>query len=219
LIVDDDVPTRVGLHTILESESDITVVDECADGSTAYEKAIALRPDVVLMDVQLGGEDGITATERILSESHEDAPKVIVLTTFELDEYAFRSLQAGASGFLLKRSRAEDIIDAVRTVADGTALPLPKLSRRLIEEFVAAQSESPALALTSREAEVLLLIARGLSNDEISRTLGIRRETVKSHIKHVFTKLGVRDRAQAVIAAYESGLVSPGDGSQSLSNS
>jgi DNA-binding NarL/FixJ family response regulator len=213
LIVDDDVPTRVGLRTILEADHDIVVIDESADANDAYNKVSVLHPDVVLMDVQLQGSDGISATDRILRDLGHGpgAPRVIVLTTFELDEYAYRSLRAGASGFLLKRAPAEDIIDAVRTVAQGTALPFPAMARRLIHEFVAPTRSSAADVLTEREREVLTLIARGLSNREIARALAIRPDTVKSHVKHVFQKLGVRDRAQAVIAAYEGGLVTRGD--------
>ncbi len=225
LVVDDDVPTRVGLRAILNAEPDIEVVDESADADDAYRKATQLRPDVVLMDVQLRGTDGITATERILADAgaavDADAPvgalrsptRVIVLTTFELDAYAYRSLRAGASGFLLKRTPAEAIVDAVRVVASGSALPVPAMARRLISEFSGAtEGLAPTrdVLLTEREREVLVLIARGLSNHEIADQLEIRPDTVKSHVKHVFTKLGVRDRAQAVIAAYESGVVQPG---------
>src|SRR5438552_1715203 len=144
LIVDDDVPTRVGLRTILEADHDIVVIDESADANDAYNKVSVLHPDVVLMDVQLQGSDGISATDRILRDLGHGpgAPRVIVLTTFELDEYAYRSLRAGASGFLLKRAAAEDIIDAVRTVAQGTALPFPAMARRLIDEFVAPTRSS-----------------------------------------------------------------------------
>ncbi len=213
LVVDDDVPTRVGLRTILEADDDITVVAESADAEDAFKQSQALQPDVVLMDVQLHGTDGITAAERILGERASDAsrPRVVVLTTFELDEYAYRSLQAGASGFLLKRTRAEDIVEAVRAVADGSALPFPQLARRLIDHYSSSRRSSAPDVLTDRESEVLVQIAHGLSNQEIADALHIRLDTVKSHVKHVFYKLGVRDRAQAVIAAYESGLVSPGD--------
>jgi DNA-binding NarL/FixJ family response regulator len=164
------------------------------------------------MDVQLPGADGITATERITAHASDDGPRVIVLTTFEIDDYVFRSLRAGASGFLLKRARAEDLTDAVRSVASGNALPAPTLTRRLIERFaVTSSARSKAVqSLTDREREVLLLVAGGRSNQEIASDLGISLDTVKSHVKHIFTKLGVRDRSQAVIAAYESGLVVPG---------
>jgi DNA-binding NarL/FixJ family response regulator len=214
LIVDDDVPTRVGLRTILEADDGIVVVGESADAEDAFHQTQQLQPDVVIMDVQLGGvdrSDGIDATRRIRAEhqDHDDIARVLVITTFELDEYAYRSIQAGASGFLLKRSPAEDIVEAVRAVAQGSALPLPRMTRALIDRYTADRRTLPTDVLTERESEVLVLIARGLSNDEIGRSLGIRPDTVKSHIKHVFSKLDVRDRAQAVIAAYENGLVAP----------
>jgi DNA-binding NarL/FixJ family response regulator len=212
LIVDDDVATRVGLRSIMAAAPDIAVVGESGSAEDAYELIPQLTPDVVLMDVQLPGADGITATERITARSPDTGPRVIVLTTFEIDDYVFRSLRAGASGFLLKRARAEDLTDAVRSVASGNALPAPTLTRRLIERFaVASTARATAVqTLTDREREVLLLIAGGRSNQEIGTDLGISPDTVKSHIKHVFTKLAVRDRSQAVIAAYESGLVVPG---------
>jgi DNA-binding NarL/FixJ family response regulator len=214
LVVDDDVPTRIGLRSILEADETIVVVAESEDAADAVAKARELHPDIVLMDVQLRGADGITATEQILASPFEDEepPRVIVLTTFELDDLAYRSLRAGASGFLLKRTRAEDIVDAIHTVAEGSALPFPAMARELIGHFATSHHSSVTDVLTERECEVLLLIARGYSNQEIGAQLNIRLDTVKSHIKHVFYKLGVRDRAQAVIAAYESGLVSPGIG-------
>jgi DNA-binding NarL/FixJ family response regulator len=212
LVVDDDVPTRIGLRSILEADDTIVVVAESADADDAVAKARELRPDIVLMDVQLRGADGISATKQILSIPRDEAPRVIVLTTFELDDLAYRSLRAGASGFLLKRTRAEDIVDAIHTVAEGSALPFPSMARELIGHFATTHRASVTDILTERECEVLLLIARGYSNQQIGAQLNIRLDTVKSHIKHVFNKLGVRDRAQAVIAAYESGLVSPGVG-------
>jgi DNA-binding NarL/FixJ family response regulator len=210
LIVDDDVPTRVGLRVIMDAESDIEVVGECASAEESYRDIETLAPDVVLMDVQLPGDDGLSATAQITSAvaPRTNGPRVIVLTTYEIDEYVYRSLDAGASGFLLKRAPAEDLAAAVRSVASGDALPVPNITRRLIEQF-ATRSASRSTAvdhLTDREREVLLLIARGRSNQEISKDLSISPETVKSHVKHIFAKLGVRDRAQAVIAAYESGL-------------
>ncbi len=220
LIVDDDVATRVGLRAIMSAAPDITVVGESGSAEDAYEQVRAATPDVVLMDVQLPGADGIAATERITARVADDGPRVIVLTTFEIDDYVFRSLRAGASGFLLKRARAEDLTDAVRSVASGNALPAPVLTRRLIERFAVASStrHTAVESLTEREREVLLLIAGGRSNQEIASDLGISLDTVKSHVKHIFTKLGVRDRSQAVIAAYESGLVvAGGDVSQSPS--
>jgi len=212
LIVDDDVATRVGLRAIMTASPDITVVGESGSAEEAYEQIADVAPDVVLMDVQLPDADGITATERIAERATDDGPRVIVLTTFEIDDYVFRSLRAGASGFLLKRAPVEELTDAVRSVASGNALPAPKLTRRLIERFAVASSArvGAVATLTDREREVLVLIAGGRSNQEIGNDLGISLDTVKSHVKHVFTKLAVRDRSQAVIAAYESGLVVAG---------
>ena len=212
LIVDDDVATRVGLRAIMGAAPDITVVGESGSAEDAYEQIADVGPHVVLMDVQLPGADGITATERITARAGDDGPRVIMLTTFEIDDYVFRSLRAGASGFLLKRARAEDLTDAVRSVASGNALPAPTLTRRLIERFAVTSSarHTAVQSLTDREREVLLLVAGGRSNHEIASDLGISLDTVKSHVKHIFTKLGVRDRSQAVIAAYESGLVVAG---------
>jgi DNA-binding NarL/FixJ family response regulator len=216
LIVEDDVATRIGLDTILSAEPDIEVIGHAATGVEACSLADELAPDVVLMDIQLPELDGIEATRRITAGDDTTArPRVIVVTTYDYEEYVYRSLRAGASGFLLKRTRAEDLVDAVRTVAGGDALPLASTTRRLIADFAsrtsAAGMEWKAVsALTEREAEVLTLVARGLSNDEIAERLTLSTETVKTHVKHVYTKLGTRDRAQAVIAAYESGLVSPG---------
>jgi DNA-binding NarL/FixJ family response regulator len=216
LIVEDDVPTRIGLDTILSAEPDIEVIGHAATGVEACSLADELAPDVVLMDIQLPELDGIEATRRITAGHQETpAPRVIVVTTYDFDEYVYRSLRAGASGFLLKRTRAEELVEAVRTVASGDALPLAATTRGLIADFASRErggtNEWRAVgALTDREAEVLTLVARGLSNDEIAERLTLSIETVKTHVKHVYTKLGTRDRAQAVIAAYESGLVSPG---------
>jgi DNA-binding NarL/FixJ family response regulator len=216
LVVDDDTPTRVGLRVILTSEPDIDVVGECASVAEAVTDAATIAPDVILMDVQLRDGDGIQATEAILQRAAGDdhVPKVIVLTTFELDEYAYGAMRVGASGFLLKRSRAEDIVAAVRAVNDGAALPMPAFNRTLISRYTLPDPGHgiDLTGLTDREEEVLVLIAEGLSNAEIADRLTIRPDTVKSHVKHVFSKLGVRDRAQAVIVAYESGIVLPGTG-------
>jgi DNA-binding NarL/FixJ family response regulator len=212
LVVDDDVPTRVGVRTILSSDSRIDVVGEAGTAADGVELARQLRPDVVLMDVRLPDDDGISATRQILGDAREGlpTPRVVVLTTFDYDEYVFRSLQAGASGFLLKRAPAEDLVDAVLTVAEGNALPAPPRTRALIGAFASAAGEAPqaqfAEALTAREAEVLALVARGLSNAEIAETLGLSIETIRTHVKHVYMKTGARDRAHAVIIAYESGL-------------
>ena len=211
VIVDDDVATRIGLRVIMNAEPDIEVVGEGASAEEAYALIPRLEPDIVLMDVQLPGDDGIAATERITLGPTEHGPRVIVLTTFDREDYAFRSLRAGASGFLLKRARAEDLTDAVRTVASGNALPAPDLTRTLIERFAVSspERESSVRTLTDREREILVLIASGHSNHEIAVELSISTDTVKSHVKHVFMKLDARDRSQAVIAAYESGLVVP----------
>jgi DNA-binding NarL/FixJ family response regulator len=215
LIVEDDVATRIGLETILSAESDIEVVGHAATGLEGCRLAEELTPHVVLMDIQLPELDGIEATRRITSgDATEPRPRVIVLTTYDYEEYVFRSLRAGASGFLLKRTRAEELVDSVRVVAAGDALPMARTTQRLIEGFAGVQGGAGewagVQALTERESEVLTLVARGYSNDEIAQHLHLSPETVKTHVKHVYTKLGSRDRAQAVIAAYESGLVSPG---------
>jgi DNA-binding NarL/FixJ family response regulator len=218
LIVDDDVLTRVGLRTILDAEPDIEVVAEAADGEHALGLADELTPDVVLMDVRMRPMDGVEATQRIAGNrdgSDEERPRVIVLTTFDHDEYVFGALRAGASGFLLKRIRAEELVDAVRVVADGGALLTPEVTRRLVADFTSRTDGSTGAAedvdrLTPREREVLVLVACGLSNREISSWLTVSLETVKTHVKRIFTKLGVRDRAQAVVAAYEARLIVPG---------
>jgi DNA-binding NarL/FixJ family response regulator len=211
LIVDDDVPTRIGLRAILEPELGLEVAGEAADGQEACALAESLHPDIVLMDVQLPDLDGIEATRRIVSADGGGVrPRVIVLTTFELDDYVFRSLRAGASGFLLKRTRAEDLVDAVRAVAGGEALPAPELTRRLIAGSVdGASTDVASWSLTDREAEVLVHVARGLSNQEIADHLHLSTETVRTHVKRMYVKMGVHDRAQAVIAAYENGVVDP----------
>jgi DNA-binding NarL/FixJ family response regulator len=218
VIVDDDVPTRVGLRTILDGEPGIAVVGEAADGRRAYELAEELTPDVVLMDVRMRPLDGVEATRQITRSrdgSESDRPRVIVLTTFDHDEYVFGALRAGASGFLLKRIRAEELVEAIRVVADGEALLTPEVTRRLVADFT-SRGDVPTRAvegmdrLTAREREVLVLVACGLSNREIASWLTVSLETVKSHVKRMFTKLGVRDRAQAVVAAYEARLIAPG---------
>jgi DNA-binding NarL/FixJ family response regulator len=218
LVADDDVPTRVGLRTILDAESDIAVVGEAADGDRAYELARSLAPDVVLMDVRMRQMDGVEATRLITRDrdrSDSDRPRVIVLTTFDRDEYVFGALRAGASGFLLKRIRAEELVDSIRLVADGEALLTPEVTRRLVAEFTNGDAGSADVIdsierLTDREREVLVLVACGLSNSEIASWLTVGQETVKTHVKRIFTKLGVRDRAQAVVVAYEARLIVPG---------
>jgi DNA-binding NarL/FixJ family response regulator len=227
LIADDDVPTRVGLRTILDAEPGIAVVGEAADGRRAYELAEELTPDVVLMDVRMRPMDGVEATRRITRNrdgSESDRPRVIVLTTFDHDEYVFGALRAGASGFLLKRIRAEELVEAIHVVADGEALLTPEVTRRLVANFT-SRGEVPGDAvegvnrLTAREREVLVLVACGLSNREVASWLTVSLETVKSHVKRIFAKLGVRDRAQAVVAAYEARLIAPGGDSVELPRS
>ena len=217
LIVDDQALVRAGFRMILEAEEDIEVVGEAADGREAVAEVQRLRPDVVLMDVRMPEVDGIEATRRLLGQDGADA-KVVMLTTFDMDEYVYEALRAGASGFLLKDVPPEQLVDGIRSVASGDALLAPSVTRRVIEEFVRRPPESvrtppPALAdLTARELDVLRLIARGLSNAEIAKELVVSETTVKTHVAHVLMKLGLRDRVQAVVFAYEAGVVRPGEG-------
>ncbi len=213
LVADDQALVRGGFRSILETQPDIDVVGEAEDGQHAVEQAALTRPDVVLMDIRMPRLDGITATSAILAAPAP--PKVLILTTFDLDDYVYDALRAGASGFLLKSAPPRELADAIRTIAGGDALLAPEITRRLIEDYVARprQSAAPQAVfdrLTPREAEVLLLIARGLSNQEIAARLYLSEPTVKTHVTRVFGKLGVRDRVQAVVLAYESGLVQPG---------
>ena len=216
LIVDDQALVRAGFRMILEAEEDVEVVGEAADGLEAVAAAQRLKPDVVLMDVRMPEMDGIEATRRLLADSGTSA-KVVMLTTFDMDEYVYDALSAGASGFLLKDVPPEQLVAGIRAVASGDALLAPSVTRRVIEEFVRRPPASvrtlpPRLGeLTTRELEVLKLIARGLSNAEIAKELFVSETTVKTHVGHVLTKLAVRDRVQAVVLAYESGLVEPGD--------
>jgi DNA-binding NarL/FixJ family response regulator len=208
LLVDDDQLMRAGLRLIIEQTPDLRVDGEAADGRQAVEVARRQRPDVVVMDVRMPVMDGIEATRQITGGPHP--PKVLILTTFELDEYVFSALQAGASGFLLKRSPPEQLVEGIRTVAAGEALLSPSVTRRLIEAFSSRPSrrENPRFAdMTDREREVLVAIARGLSNEELAEELFISENTVKTHVKRVLTKLGARDRVQAVVMAYEGGLM------------
>jgi DNA-binding NarL/FixJ family response regulator len=213
LLVDDDDLMRAGLEAVLSSDERIDVVGEAADGRTAVEQAKTLRPDVVLMDVRMPEQDGIAATRAIVAASPD--VKVAVLTTFEQDDYIFGALSAGASAFLLKRTKPEELIAAIHTVAAGDSLLSPSVTRTVIERM-AAQPTSDAAAsnrlsdLTPREREVLELIARGLSNSEIAAAFVIEESTVKTHVKRILMKLRLRDRVQAVIFAYESGLARPG---------
>jgi DNA-binding NarL/FixJ family response regulator len=214
LIADDQALVRVGLRKILESEPELTVAGEAGDGEDAVGRARELRPDVVLMDIRMPALDGIEATRRIVAA--RPATRVLILTTFGLDTYVYDALRAGASGFMLKDAPPEEIVAAVRIVASGDALLAPAVTRAVIEEFArrppaAAPAPPPAVAeLTPREQEVLALLVRGLSNPEICERLFISDATAKTHVARILQKLGVRDRVQAVIYAYESGLVSPG---------
>jgi DNA-binding NarL/FixJ family response regulator len=217
LIVDDDDLMRAGLRGVLSSDQAIEVVGEAGDGREAAYRTRLLRPDVVLMDVRMPDLDGISATRDLLSGFPE--VKVVILTTFEQDDYIFGALSAGASGFLLKRTRPEELIAAIHTIAAGDSLLSPSVTSRVIERMAdqppSDGTRDPQLAeLTPRETEVLELVARGLSNGEIAETLVIEESTVKTHIKRVLAKLGVRDRVQAVIFAYESGLTQPGSATQ-----
>lgn len=212
VLADDHALIRGGLAAMLGAEDDIAVVGEAADGGEAVELALRERPDVVVMDIRMPVVDGIEATRRLAE--HGLASSVLVLTTFDLDEYVFGALRAGASGFLLKDAPEDQLTSAIRVVAAGGSLFAPSVTRRLIEDFArrdAGRPAPPALdALTAREADVLRLIARGRSNQEIAGELVLSEHTVKTHVASILRKLGLRDRTQAVIAAYEAGLVRPG---------
>jgi DNA-binding NarL/FixJ family response regulator len=217
LVVDDQGLVRAGFRMILEAQPDIEVVGEAADGLDAVDAARRLRPDVVLMDIRMPRLDGLEATRRLAGPGQADPVRVLILTTFDLDEYVFEALRAGASGFLLKDLPREDLVTAVRVVAGGEALLAPTITRRLIEEFarrpVGAAPDPAALEdLTARERESLELMARGLSNAEMATALYVSEHTVKTHVGNVLAKLGLRDRIHAVILAYEVGLVRPGQG-------
>ncbi|MEO8541633.1 MAG: response regulator transcription factor [bacterium] len=213
MVVDDQVLVRTGFRLILESEPGISVVGEAADGGRAVELALELRPDVVVMDIRMPEVDGIEATRQILARNQEI--RVLVLTTFDLDQYVYEALKSGASGFLLKDASPEQLIAAVRTVASGESLLAPSITKRLIEHFVhqpAAVTPSVDVLhqLTPREMDVLERVGKGRTNTEIAQELLVTPATVKTHIAHIFDKLEVRDRAQAVVIAYESGVVQPG---------
>jgi DNA-binding NarL/FixJ family response regulator len=212
LLADDQQLVRGGFRMILRAENDIDVIGEAADGAEAVTLARELRPDVVLMDVRMPNLDGIEATRRIVDGTQE-APRVLVLTTFDLDEYVYEALRAGASGFLLKDAPESQLVAGIRIVADGGSLFAPAVTRRLIERFAgsAPHEPPPALAeLTPRELDVLRLLARGLSNAEIAAELVLSEHTAKSHVAHILGKLDLRDRVQAVVLAYESGIVQAG---------
>ncbi len=215
LLVDDQALIRAGFRMILDAEEDMEVVGECGDGTQAVDSAGRLAPDVVLMDIRMPEMDGIEATRRIAAQDGERVPRVLMLTTFDLDEYVYDALRAGASGFLLKDVPAEQLVEGIRVVAQGDALLAPSVTRRLIHEFSrgapAQQGEPPEIGeLTPRELEVFKLIARGMSNAEIAAELVVSETTVKTHVARVLMKLGVRDRVQAVVLAYESGVVERG---------
>ena len=213
LIVDDQALVRRGFRMILDAEPDLTVVGEAATGLEAVDEAVRTSPDVVLMDIRMPGLDGVEATRRITAAG--PVPRVVVLTTFDLDEHVVESIRAGASGFLLKDVPPEELVRAIKIVAEGDALLAPSVTRRVLARVAATPApstrDSGALAsLTERETEVLRLLARGLSNAEIAGELFLGETTVKTHVGRVLAKLGVRDRVQAVVAAYETGLVTPG---------
>jgi DNA-binding NarL/FixJ family response regulator len=212
LLADDQDLVRAGFRVILGMEDDLEVAGEAGDGLAAVELAARLRPDVVLMDVQMPGIDGLEATRRILGDPAAET-RVVILTTFDREDYLFEALRAGASGFLLKNASPEDLVDAVRVVARGDALLSPEVTRRVIARFSAAAPPVPAHRppeLTDREFEVLVQLARGASNAEIAAELYLGEATVKTHVSRVLTKLGLRDRTHAVVFAYEHGIVAPG---------
>lgn len=214
MLVDDQAMIRQGLRMILDAEPTITVVGEAADGHEALEVAERARPDVVLMDIRMPRMDGIEACRRLLDRT--DPARVLILTTFDLDEHVFAALDAGAAGFLLKDAPAEQLVDAITVVHDGDALLAPSITRRVIEEFGRRPRPDGTrhawlTQLTERETQVLTCMARGRSNPEIASHLHLGEATVKTHVGRILAKLGARDRVQAVIAAYESGLVAPGD--------
>ena len=216
LVVDDQELVRSGFCVILDAAEGITVVGEAANGEAALSAAAAHHPDVVLMDIRMPGMDGLEATRLITQGGPEAGPRVVMLTTFDLDEYVYEALRAGASGFLLKDSPRAELIAAVRAAAAGNALLAPTVTRRLIEAFArrppeAAPSPARLGSLTAREREVLVLLARGRSNTEVAAALFVSEATVKTHVGNLLAKLGLRDRVQAVILAYETGIVVPGD--------
>ena len=213
VIVDDQELVRTGFRAILSSEPGIEVVGEAKDGQEAVEAAEQLEPDVVLMDIRMPVLDGLAATRRIVT-GPDSRPRVLILTTFDLDEYVYEALRSGASGFMLKDNPADQLVTAIHVVARGEALLAPSVTRRLISEFAHRQPPTTRpeqlAVLTDRESEVLELVARGLSNAEISEELYVAETTVRTHVGHILTKLGLRDRVQAVVLAYETGLVQPG---------
>jgi DNA-binding NarL/FixJ family response regulator len=215
LIADDQALVRAGFRMILDAEDDLDVIGEASDGMEAVDATRRLKPDVVLMDIRMPGLDGIEATRRVLASAGEGSVRVLMLTTFDLNEYVYDALRAGASGFLLKDVPPEQLADGIRVVAGGDALLAPSITRRLIQEFAAAGPPSgpppPGLdELTARELEVFKLVARGLSNAEVAAELIVSETTVKTHVARMLMKLGLRDRVQAVVLAYEAGIAVPG---------
>jgi DNA-binding NarL/FixJ family response regulator len=214
LVVDDQDMVRAGFAMILDAQDDIEVVGEAEDGERAIVEAARLTPDVVVMDIQMPSLDGIAATRAVLARARP-APRVLVVTTFDIDEYVYEAIRAGASGFLLKNAPPEDLVRAVRVIAAGDALLSPRVTARLIEAFARQPAVPPAPPasldeLTPREHEVLALVARGLSNAEIADRLVVSRGTVKTHVERILMKLDLRDRIQAVVLAYETGIITPG---------
>jgi DNA-binding NarL/FixJ family response regulator len=214
LLVDDQALVRAGFRALLDAQEDIEVIGEAADGEEAVELARRHVPDIVLMDIRMPGVDGLEATRRIASDPALDAVRIVILTTFDLDEYVFEALRSGASGFLVKSTEPAELVHAVRAVSAGDALLSPGVTKRLVSEFaVRAKEPRPSAeldALTEREREVMALVAEGLSNDEIAQQLVVSPATAKTHVSRAMVKLGARDRAQLVVFAYESGLVRPG---------
>ncbi|MBE1531284.1 response regulator [Actinomadura algeriensis] len=214
LLADDQILVRAGFRALLDAQSDIEVVGEASDGEEAVAQAKRLRPDVILMDIRMPGLDGLAATRKIADDERLDGVRIVILTTFELDEYVFEALRGGASGFLVKDTEPVELIHAVRAVAAGDALLSPSVTRRLIAEFAARAKEpspSPRLnSLTDREREVMALVGEGLTNEEIAARLVVSPATAKTHVSRTMVKLGARDRAQLVVFAYESGIVKPG---------
>jgi DNA-binding NarL/FixJ family response regulator len=214
LLADDQGLVRAGFRALLDAQDDITVVGEAADGEQAVQLAVRERPDVVLMDIRMPGTDGLAATRRIVADDRLDGTKVVILTTFDLDEYVFEAIRAGANGFLVKDTEPTELLRAVRAVVAGDALLSPRVTRRLIEEFATRAKEpapAPAVAvLTEREREVVALVAAGLSNDEIGERLFMSAATARTHVSRAMIKVAARDRAQLVVFAYETGLARPG---------
>jgi DNA-binding NarL/FixJ family response regulator len=214
LLADDQALVRAGFVALIDAQDGMQVVGEAADGDDAIRLAAECRPDVVLMDIRMPGTDGLAATRAIAADPRLADVRIVILTTFELDEYVFEALRAGATGFLVKHTEPAELIRAVRTVAAGEALLSPGVTRRLIEEFAGRAKEPPSSsrldALTDREREIVAVVAQGLSNDDIARRLFLSPATVKTHVNRAMTKLGVRDRAQLVVLAYEAGLARPG---------